>query len=114
MAKEVKTTQQVRLEHLNKLIAEHLIDWDSFAEDVEEDLRPYLGCEKEISRWCALAEHGDRTFAYPCYRTLKEACERAVEYAHDSIYSEYPLAVVDLDRYATYYPAWSTLKFIKA
>ena len=69
----------------------------------EEDLLLHLfhgdpGDDAEpISRWCAVTASGEYTYLYPRYETRAEAEAKTVEYPDDDIYSESPVAVVDLD-----------------
>jgi hypothetical protein len=76
---------------------------DDCRSSAEEDLFFHLfhgedGEEAEpINRWCAVTAAGEGTFLYPLYADREDAEARTVEYPADDIFSESPVAIVDLD-----------------
>lgn len=99
--------QKTRHKRLKALIRKLDVNPERYDKDVEEDLRPYLSGKKEIQRYAAVTLHhydegGFKHFIYPAYDTRRGAQDRAVEFAHDDIFAEGPVMVVNLDTGATY------------
>jgi hypothetical protein len=86
-----------RLRRLRQLLDGYGEDVNSYAEDCEEDLRPFFDGREAPAQWCSITRHGDRHFFYPVHHSVASAMARAREYVHDSLYEELPVAAVNLD-----------------
>lgn len=74
-----------------------------------EDALEYLGGEKSIDGpWCAITtspnDDSDFVYAYPGYETRELAEAKAVEHIDDSIFREWPEAIVNLDTDERFHP----------
>jgi hypothetical protein len=94
------TTQEQRHAKLIELADEFYLDRNasySGAEDFEE----YMDGTAEIHPWVAVtsADDGDRHFVYVYadFDHPDDAKARAIQFAQDGIFREYPEAVVNLD-----------------
>lgn len=100
----VDSTRAERLERLAVWYGIAIRDTiDDCENSAEEDVFSYLyhgdpGFDaEEIHRWCAVTSVGEHHYLYPLYDERGEAEEKTVEYPDDNIYTESPVAVVDLD-----------------
>lgn len=63
----------------------------------EDQTEKRLPAEQQPERYCAVTLHDDIVYLTPLYRRVADAKARAVEFIDDSIHSEFPVEVVDLD-----------------
>lgn len=101
MARSARATR--RAAALAALMAEHQAEPDDYDFDVEEDVRPYFK-RKAPRRFVCVTEHDGKPFFLPSFDTAEAAMARAVEYVHDDLFDEQPVAVVDLDSGDVYDP----------
>lgn len=91
-------------------------DPGDYAEDSEEDPRPYLSGDEEIGRYVCVTRNWStsegKLFYLPSFDSLNRAIERAEHFDRDGIFEEIPVAVVDLDEgielYAQPFYRWET------
>ncbi len=104
-----------RKDALRTLAESHGMDPHDRSNSGNEDLGEYLDVENyepyDIREWCAVTISGEGEFhyAYPDYDTAEDAQARCLEYVTDDIFSEAPVAVVNLDTGETRVPDWSSL-----
>lgn len=89
--------QAHRLDNFTQLMARFQQAPTDYDEGEEEDPRPYVSGEKELSRFCCVTVHRGKYFFLPTFDEAFDACNRATEFAYDDIFEEIPVAVVDLD-----------------
>jgi hypothetical protein len=106
-----QTVQPDRVERLAALIESYGESPDNYDEGVEEDVRPYLCGEQPCGRFVCVTAHGERRYFLPCYDNLESAQARAIEYVIDSLFTETPVAVHDLDEGSLYSPDWRSLQW---
>jgi hypothetical protein len=105
-AQTTRDPQTPRTEAYRKLCSDYGIDLDGRScHSGEEDAMDYLADPQTIKRYCAVTEHGIWRYAYPDYETPEGARERASEFIDDGLFSEQPVAVVDLDNDQAWEPA---------
>jgi hypothetical protein len=97
----ISLTRLQRLDLLLKHYGQHVTD---YAEEVEEDLRPYFNDERELERYCCITSHEGKFFFLPEFASVEGAQARAEEYMFDDLFQEIPVAVVDLDTGGSYRP----------
>lgn len=98
-----------REDKLLDLLKEYGMEPTDYDEGEEEDPRPYFNgeasCEKFVCVTVNYTSHGHaKYFFLPTFDTAEGAMVRAELYAHDDIFEELPVAVIDLDTGARYTP----------
>lgn len=101
--------QEQRRDRLAALLAEYQQVATDYDAGEEEDPRPYLSGETPCGRFVCVTDHESKIFFLPTFATAEIAMARAVEYVHDDIWPELPVAVVDLDTGRRYYPDFGAL-----
>lgn len=98
----------LRLQRLQGVLNNWHADVQDFPEECEEDLRPYFNGERSPERYVCVtvnySSHGEAKHFFLLFPSARQAKERAMEYAQDSLFEELPVAVIDLDEERTYKP----------
>lgn len=108
--------QAARIVALEMVMATHQIVMPARGHEhpttATEDLEPYVtGAESIDGPWCAVTTgHADDTvitYVYPGFESADGAAARATEYLRDSMFPEWPEAIVNLDTGETIEPTVS-------
>lgn len=120
MAKAKLSTTEIRQQNLLRAVQDLFIDEEP-DEGYEEDYHQYLLSDEEdgqpyeeIKRWAAVTQATGKRFIYPCYPSMQAAIHRSLEFVNNELYAEWPVCVIDLDRYKVYYPKLEKLVFAES
>lgn len=111
------SVQERRRENLRKLADSYGLKpvWDSDSA-AEEDLAAYFPDEEyheadpdTIERWCSVRLSGEFVYLYPEHKTKRDAQLHSIESVTDTMHSEAPYKIVNLDNNNVYYPNWERL-----
>ena len=70
---------------------------DHYDNVATEDLAEYLDGDIHIDRWVAVTLHDSNSFFVKTFPTREQAEAYTIEYINDDLFTEAPVAVVDLD-----------------
>lgn len=104
------SVQDRRREALRALAGTHGLTIGSYRTTANEDISEFFGDDPtRIERWAAVTAGSEIRYIYPLYQRKSDAVAKATEHIGDSIFAEFPVAVVNLDTGTRYTPRWSSL-----
>lgn len=104
------SVQGKRREALRTLAESHGLTIGSYRTTANEDISEFFGDDPtRIERWAAVTAGSEIRYIYPLYQHKSAAVAKAIEHIGDSMFAEYPVAVVNLDTGRRYRPRWSSL-----
>lgn len=108
---ELSDLYEQRRQRLVQILADHHADPEDYDHEVEEDVRPYISGDSLCEQFLCITLHDDKPYFLPDFGNRDGAELRAVEYINDDLFSEIPLAVVDLDSGKEWTPDWDSLQW---